>query len=442
MGRASLFSRERAPLLPERVRDAIRAEQDRSEVLVGWMQIAVVAMFAALYAISPKTFMRATTFEPVPWALAAYAAFTLLRLILAYRMRLPAWFLTLSVIIDVALLLGLIWTFHLQYMQPPSFYLKTPTLLYLFFFIALRALRFEARYVLLAGGAAALGWLAMVFYAIDADGTQVTRNYVQYLTSNSILLGAEFDKVVSILVVTAILAVALMRARRLLERAVSEGAAARDLSRFFAPEVARQIRGSEHAIRAGDGEMREAAVLFLDIRGFTVIASSMPPAAVMRLLGEYQARLVPVIRAHGGSIDKFLGDGILATFGAAEPSETYAADGLRALDAVVAAVSSWNAERVAAGERAVVVNGAVACGRVLFGAVGDETQLEYTVLGDTVNLAAKLEKHNKVTGTTALTTAACQELAQGQGYAGPSVPLPGQRVEGVGAPVDLALLAR
>ena len=430
------------PHLPERVRAAVQAEQDRSEILIGWMQIAVVAMFAALYAVSPKTFMRATTFEPVPWALAAYAAFTVLRLALAYRMRLPGWFLTLSVVIDVGLLLGLIWTFHLQYMQPPSFYLKTPTLLYLFFFIALRALRFEARYVLLAGAAAALGWLAMVFYAIAADGTQVTRNYVQYLTSNSILLGAEFDKVVSILVVTAILAVALTRARRLLERAVAEGAAARDLSRFFAPEVARQIRGSEHAIRAGDGEIREAAVLFLDLRGFTAIASTMQPPAVMRLLGEYQARLVPVIRAHRGSIDKFLGDGILATFGAAEPSETYAADALRAMHEVIRTAAEWNAERSAAGEPPVVVNGAVACGRVLFGAVGDETQLEYTVLGDTVNLAAKLEKHNKTVGTAALTTVACQELAGRQGYAAAGGLLTGQKVEGVEAAVDLVVLAR
>ena len=84
-------------------------------------------------------------------------------------MRLPAWLLALSIIIDMALLFGLIWSFHLQYAQPPSFYLKAPTLLYVFIFIALRALRFEAKYVVFAGLAAALGWLAMVLYVVFVD---------------------------------------------------------------------------------------------------------------------------------------------------------------------------------------------------------------------------------------------------------------------------------
>ena len=436
---AGLLFRRRFTELPDRIRAAIQHEQDRGEILIGWMQAGVVAMFAMLYAISPKTFSRSVTFEPVPWALAAYALFTLARLALAYRTRLPGWFLALSVVVDMALLLGLIWTFHLQYMQPPSFYLKAPTVLYLFLFIALRALRFEARYVLLAGGVAALGWLAMVGYAVS-DGSSVTRNYVQDLTSNSVLLGAEFDKVVSILVVTGILAVALTRARGLLERAVAEGVAAQDLSRFFAPEVARRIRLSEQAIQAGEGQVRDAAVLFLDIRGFTSIAASMPPSAVMRLLAEYQARLVPLIRAQGGSIDKFLGDGILASFGAATPSATYAADGLRALQAAIGAVAAWNDERAHAGKTSVVVNGAVACGRILFGALGDATQLEYTVIGDTVNLAAKLEKHNKAAGAAALTTAECYDLACRQGFQGGGRPLNGERVAGLDTPVDLVAL--
>ncbi|MHA4875171.1 hypothetical protein, partial [Enterococcus faecium] len=79
---------------------------------------------------------------PVPLALAIYAAFSLGRLILAYHDALPRWILALSVIADMALLLGLIWSFHRQYGQPPAFYLKSPTLLYVFIFIALRALRF------------------------------------------------------------------------------------------------------------------------------------------------------------------------------------------------------------------------------------------------------------------------------------------------------------
>ncbi len=171
----------------------------------------------------------------MPWVLGFYLLFTVMRLTLAYRGRLPDAILYASVVIDMALLLGLIWSFHIQYMQPPSFYLKVPTLLYVFNFIALRALRFEVRFEVFAGITAAAGWTILAVYAVYASGgmEMITRNYIYYITSNSILIGAELDKIISILTVTAILAVAISRARRLLTRDVAERAAAQDLSRIF-----------------------------------------------------------------------------------------------------------------------------------------------------------------------------------------------------------------
>ena len=85
---------------------------------------------------------------------------------------------------------------HVTYGQPASFYLKAPTLLYVFVFIALRALRFEARYVLLAGASAALGWGVLGAYVLTADPADrmLAHDFVDYLTSNSILIGAEIDK--------------------------------------------------------------------------------------------------------------------------------------------------------------------------------------------------------------------------------------------------------
>ena len=228
--------------------------------------------------------------------------------------------LAISTVADIGLLIGLIFSFHLEYQQPPSFSLKAPTLLYVFIFIAIRALRFEARYVLLSGLAAAAGWGAS-----SGGETMITRNYVTYLTSNSILLGAEFDKIISILVVTGLLTVAIIRARGMLIRSVQERSAASALSRFFSPAVAGQIRESGEEIHAGEGVSRDAAILTTDIRGFTRLARELEPATVIRLLTAYQAIVVPIIQRHGGVIDKFLGDGILATFGAAEDTETAAA---------------------------------------------------------------------------------------------------------------------
>jgi len=429
--------------LPERVRAAVRAQEDATERLISWVQLAVVVTFGILYLLSPKP--EAQDFAPVPWALGIYLALTLVRAAWAHLGRLPDWALAVSVFVDITLLMVLIWSFHVQYMQPPSFYLKAPTLLYVFIFIALRALRFDARFVVLAGLLAALGWGALIAYVVYANpgDSMITRDYVAYLTSNSVLLGAEFDKIISILVVTALIAVALARAKGLLVRAFAEQSAARELSRFFAPEIAARIKGAEDRIHAGSGELREAAILNLDMRGFTQLAASAPPAEVMRLLAEYQHRMVPVIQRHGGSIDKFLGDGILATFGAAEPSETYAADALRALDEIMAEAAAWQDACAAAGGACPRVNGAVATGPILFGAVGDETRLEYTVIGEAVNLSAKLEKHNKELGVRALCDRASYDKALAQGYvpAQEKAPAAAAEVAGVEGPLDLVIIA-
>jgi adenylate cyclase len=221
--------------IPVRVLNAISAQQEASEILVGWVELTVVIFFGLLYAVSPKTFSREMTFEPVPWFVAVFLVVTLIRLYLAYRRRLSAQLLYLSVVIDMTLLLGMIWSFHLQYEQPPSFYLKSPTLLYVFIFIALRALRFEARYVITAGIVAAVCWAAMALCAALASGqtSVVTRDCVLYLTSNRVPRGAEFEKVMTILAVTSIIAAAIHRAHKLLIKAAAEGAAHHDLSRFI-----------------------------------------------------------------------------------------------------------------------------------------------------------------------------------------------------------------
>ncbi len=439
-------SRAESGDIPLRVNAAIKQQQDDSERLAAWVQLGIVIFFAALYSLARKTYTGDWMFPPVTFALAAFFLAGVVRLAVVHRGRVAGWFVAASVVTEFVLLLLLIWSFHIQYEQPPAFYLKAPTLLYIFIFIALRALRFEARYVILAGATAATGWLAMAAYAILADpsGAVVTRDYVRYLTSNSILIGAELDKIIAILLVTAVLAVALVRARRLLVRAIVEEAAARDLSRFFAPEIAARIVGAERQIRPGYAEAREASILTIDIRGFTRLANSVPPSQLIALLVEYESRMVRVIQAHGGCIDKFLGDGILATFGAAAPSETHAADALRALEGIVSAADDWNRARAQSGLEALRIGAAVAAGRVVFGAVGDETRLEFTVIGDAVNLAAKLEKHNKVGETRALASADAFELAVAQGFvpAGAVERVGPLHVHGVETPLEIVVLAR
>lgn len=444
--RAWLFGSGDAAELPERVRAAIKRQQEQSEILIGWVQLVIVVLVATVYESSSMAggvVQEDYSFEFE--VLVIYGAFCLLRLGLAYARLLRPWMLYLSVIADMLLLMGLIYSFHYKYAQPAVFYLKVPTLLFVFLFIALRALRFEARFVLFTGLTAIAGWIALILYALDGRGgpANPTDDFVEYMTSNAFLVHAEADKIIAILLTTLVLALAIARARHLLVQAVSEGAAAQDLSRFFDPGVAARIRGAAMSIKAGEGELRDVAILTADLRGFTRLSMELPPDEVMKVLQDYQGRVCPLIAASGGSIDKFLGDGILASFGAVMPSATAVADALRAADAVMAAAAAWREQRRAAGLPPLEIGLAVASGRVVFGAVGDGERLEFTVIGDAVNLAAKLEKHNKEEGTRALTDGETYALAERQGYRAAAAPerRPNRKVGGVADSVDIVVLA-
>ncbi len=412
-----LFGRSLNRNIPPRIQAEIDRQDQSSEVLIKIIQLVIVAVWAVLYAIAPKT-SGGTAFAPVPWALATYFVLNLGALFWALRRRIPDWVVFASIIIDVAILMLLIWSFHIQYGQPPSFYLKAPTLMYVFIFIALRALRFEPRFIVFAGITAASGWLALVAYAVwSAHGMMTTRDYVKYLTGNEILLGAEFDKTITMLMVTGIIALALVRANDLLVRATAEAQAARDLSRFFDRDIATNIRNADEVAIPGSGKRIEAAILNVDLRGFTTYTANVDPQAALRLLIAYQGRVVGIIQRNGGSIDKFMGDGIMATFGAVRPTGTFAADALRAVEEILADAGTWKSDPVLHPFAADKVNAAVVTGPIVFGTIGDETRLEYTVIGAAANLSAKLEKHNKQLGTRALADAATYKLAIAQGYA-------------------------
>jgi len=432
--------------LPERVRRRIHRQQEQGEVMVGWAQLAIVSAFGVLYAFSPKTFPPDAGIEPVPWAISGFLAFALLRLWLALCRRQPGWFRVLSPVVDVAMLLALIWSFHIQYQQPVGFVLKAPTLLYVFIVIALRVLLLDPVYVVITGVAAALGWLGLVYLATFGGGSEgaLTHDYVEYVTSHRVLLGAEFDKIVSILTVTAVIALAMNRARCLLVDSVVEGMRAHDFARFFAPEVADQIVRAETEIAPGTGQARSAAILFIDVRGFTKMAAAASPNEVITFLGDYQAHLMPAIHANKGTAEKFLGDGMMAAFGAAVESESYAADALRAADGVLENVTRWNAKRSLEGRSPVEIGLAITAGRIVFGAVGGESRLEIAVVGHPVNLAAKIEKLNKTLSTRVLCTMDAYRTALAQGYRpqGCAEPLGERDVPGVPAPVDLICLAR
>jgi class 3 adenylate cyclase len=154
----------------------------------------------------------------------------------------------------------------------------------------------------------------------------------------------------------------------------------------------------------------EATVLMSDLRDFTTIAEGLPPAEVFDLLNEVHGRLAEAVRASGGAVDKFMGDGMLAVFGVPDAG-AHAARALRAASAMLAAMDELNATRRARGLPAVKLGIGVHSGMVVAGCIGSGVHLEFTVLGDTVNTASRLEAVTKELGVALVVSEATVRLA-------------------------------
>jgi adenylate cyclase len=191
---------------------------------------------------------------------------------------------------------------------------------------------------------------------------------------------------------------------------------------------------------AGDlhlgGELRRATVLFSDLRGFTAIAEEMSPADVVATLNEYFSTMAEWVRACGGFVDKFIGDAMLVVFGLFDPSGGGGArpppDAVRCALGMQERLATLNHARQAAGRWPLAIGVGVDSGEVLAGTIGAEDRLEFTVIGDTVNIAARLQEVGKTRGEPLLVSEHTYRLARTAGVqaslsAIDTVPIRGRR---------------
>jgi adenylate cyclase len=430
--------------LPSRAQRIVDAGLHDAEWRITLVQALIVTFLGVLFFTSPSPVAPVSDLRPVPYALAAMCLALAIRVaVLAILPRVSRIWAYSSVVMDVSVIIALIWSFHLQYGESLALFLKAPTQLYLFVVIAWHGLTLDPLRVAFAGIMAAAGWLLLMLASIYQGGEEIiTRDFMTYMMSSRVLIGAEIDRIIAILLFTAVLCVGLVSARSQMLMAALGVSATSELARFFAAGLADRIAVADERAEAGEAVRTQATVMMVDIRDFTNLASRNTPEETLSILTGIQSRAVAAISRHGGAIDKFLGDGILATFGCVSPLPKPASSAIRAARDLMDEIARWDIERLAADHSPVRIGIAISSGEVLFGTVGFGDRLEFTVIGDTVNRAAKLEKYNKVIGSSVIIDGATDILARREGLrSGPVRRIEDCQVPGVAHPLSIVVVA-
>ncbi len=226
---------------------------------------------------------------------------------------------------------------------------------------------------------------AMCTPLMGSDGTVLGIIYVDNLTATNSFSDEDLEFLIAF---SGIAAVAIEN-NQLNDRVRREAVMLSNFQRYFAPDLASQIASQEGVVQLG-GTKRPVVVFFSDIRGFTPMSEEMSPDEIATLLTEYFTEMVEIVFEHGGTLDKFMGDAIMALWGAPLSRDDDADRAIQAAIEMQGVLDELNDKWAEEGRRRVQIGIGINFGEVFAGNIGSDRRLEYTVIGDAVNTASRL----------------------------------------------------
>jgi adenylate cyclase len=365
-------------------------ERDTERISAGLRMIVVLALGVLLL----------TTDSPDPHnlltvALGAYFGVAVLAVGFAYFRFFRPWLPWLFVTLDVAVLWLIIAVPGRSMGMAPVAILALPAAALVFVILAHAAMRYRPALVVYATSLFIGVWIVtLVFFGNEDMRMPAHRGQMWHAMATDWSWHAtvqEVTRALMIVLVALILVVTVTRTKHRVLQSIIAAHQAANLSRFM-PENLLDKLSQEDLESIRKSKRQNAAVMFTDIRGFSTLSENTDPAELGQFLGEFRSRLSGPVSTHHGMIDKFIGDAIMAVFGVPQPGDNDGRNALNAALGIIAELDQWNKERRAQNQDFVSVGIGVHFGPVVAGALGDASRLEYTVIGDTVNVAERLEK--------------------------------------------------
>jgi adenylate cyclase len=289
-----------------------------------------------------------------------------------------------------------------EFSYPPAYYLREAEFEYLLVAIALAALTLSPAMVIWCGSATIASWGAITIWVLTRPGTMSLLNsdlgahlprhqrLAITLDPNVVNIVGEAGHLVVAAVTAGIVAAAVWRSRRLARDYAQAEHDRTSLARYFSPNMVDELAHIENPF--GPVRRQEIGVLFVDIVGFTTYSEAHAPEQVIDLLREFHRRMADIVFANGGTVDNYIGDCLMATFGVPRATGREAAVALHCARDMLDSLRDWNQARIPAGEAPIDARIGLHFGPVVMGTIGSERALSFAVIGDTPNVANRLQR--------------------------------------------------
>jgi adenylate cyclase len=316
---------------------------------------------------------------------------------------------------------------------PPPATLRFRNEIYFFLLLSSSVFTYSPRIVLWTGFSGVLCWSVgtLVIYFLPGslgepppellEGLSGEEKLAVLFDMRRVYLGILVRQVIVLVLTAAGLALFVNRVCQLVAKHADSERQRTNLSRYFSANMIDELAELDEPL--GATRQQDVAVLFADLVGFTSLSEAMPPEELIEMLREFHGRMERTVFANQGTLDKYLGDGIMATFGTPRVGDRDATNALSCARSMIESVGQWNERRAAAHLPSLQIAIGVHYGTVVLGDIGGDQRLEFAVLGDTVNTASRLEELTRSTPSPllvsdALVSAVRREAGDSMGLLG------------------------